>query len=174
MNDQPSIDSLALVLSSNHRWNDLVEGDFDDGEVLIEIQSKGQVCARQLAGNGDRFAAKLLQGYGAACDDHRAVAIAHTRTTSAKDVFVVQVCVRVYADGRKLQLRGKRAAIECFDIDELVRELIIARFYLVVGERVKHERVVRIGAVPNTDQLLGRGQNRGSSWRLQNNRMIER
>ena len=56
------------------------------------------------------------------------------------------------ADGGQLQLAGEGAAVERFDIDQLVDELVRAGVDLAVGQRVEHERVVGIGAVADADE----------------------
>ena len=73
----------------------------------------------------------------------------------------MQKRIRVNAYGRELQLRLERSPIERFDIDELVRKLVVARIELVVGQGVEHERIVGIGAVPDPNQLLSGGQDKG-------------
>ena len=50
---------------------------------------------------------------------------------------------------------SKRPAVERLDVDQLVRELVVARVDLVVRQGVEHERVVGVGAVADADQLLG-------------------
>ena len=75
----------------------------------------------------------------------------------------MQKRVGVNAHGRELQLRLERAAVERFDVDQLVREFIIARVDAPLGQRIEHERIVRIGAMADADQLLGCGHGANSS-----------
>ena len=91
--------------------------------------------------------------------DHRAVAVAHAGAAGAEEIVVGQIGVGVQADGRQLQLAGEGAAVERFDIDQLVAEFVIAGVDLAVGQGVEHEGVVRIGAMADADQLADGGQN---------------
>jgi hypothetical protein len=52
--------------------------------------------------------------------------------------------------GGHLQLGPQRPLVQRFDIGELVNVLKIAGVELALGEGVKHERVIRIGAVGDT------------------------
>jgi hypothetical protein len=71
----------------------------------------------------------------------------------------VQEGVGVDAEGGELELAGEGAAVERFDVHQLVRELVPARVEAVVREGVEHERVVGVGAVPDADELLFLGGN---------------
>ena len=57
------------------------------------------------------------------------------------------------ADGRQLQLTFKCAAVERFNIDQFVLETQGTGVDFVVGQRVKHERVVRVRAMPYSNAL---------------------
>src|SRR5687768_6271536 len=61
------------------------------------------------------------------------------------------------ADCRQFQLACEGAAVERFDVYEFVDELVRTGLDLVVGQRVKHERVVGIRAVADTNQRLFSG-----------------
>src|SRR5690348_2877736 len=100
MNDQAGVDWSTVVFFGNNGWNDAIEWDFDAIEIGIQIQSKREISACQLPGNGDRRASKLVCSDCFSSNDHRAVAIAHTCAAGAKDVFIVQVCVRMDANRR--------------------------------------------------------------------------
>ena len=99
--------------------------------------------------------------------DHRPVAVAHAGAAGAQNVLVVQESVGVNADRGQLQFRLERTAIERFDVDQLVLKFVVARVDPVVGQGVKHERVVRIGTMADADQLLRGGHRRSpqlESW----------
>ncbi len=57
------------------------------------------------------------------------------------------------ADGRQLQLAIERAAIECLDVDQFVRKPIAARVDFPLGQGIKHEGVVGVGAMADPDSL---------------------
>ena len=88
-------------------------------------------------------------------DDAGAVAVAHARPAVADGVLVREVGHPVQTHGRQFQQVGpfERPSVERFDVDQIVREPVARRGDLVVGERVKHERVVRVRAVPDADVL---------------------
>jgi hypothetical protein len=48
-------------------------------------------------------------------------------------------------------------AIECFNIEELVSEFVLIGIKFPFGEGVKHERVVGIGTVSDSDHLFRHG-----------------
>ena len=57
------------------------------------------------------------------------------------------------ADGRQLQFGGKGAAVQRFDVDQLMDEAIRAGVDLVASQGIEHECIVGIGAMAHTDQL---------------------
>ncbi len=71
--------------------------------------------------------------------------------------------VGMNADGRQFQLAGKRPAIERFDIHQLMPKLIRPGIDLAVGQRVEHERIVRVRTMPDADELFGRSGRHGES-----------
>ena len=95
-------------------------------------------------------------------DDHRAITVAHAGAAGAKNILVGQIGVGVQADGRQFQLAGKGAAVERFDVDQLVLEGVAAGIDFSVGQGMKHEGVVRIGTVADADSLP-LGAERGGS-----------
>jgi hypothetical protein len=59
------------------------------------------------------------------------------------------------ADRGQFQIAMKRPAIERFDVDQLVLETEIAGIQFVLGQRKKHESIVGIGAVADSNQRFG-------------------
>ncbi len=64
------------------------------------------------------------------------------------------------AEGRQLQLARKSSAIERFDIDKFVDKAIPFGAEAILGEAVKHERVVGVRTVSNSNRLDGCGGHR--------------
>jgi hypothetical protein len=58
------------------------------------------------------------------------------------------------ADGRQLQFARERPPVQRLDIHQLVHELVWPGLDLVVGQGVKHERIIGIRAMPDADQGL--------------------
>ena len=144
-----------LILARDDGRNDLVERHFDRREIRAQAEPQGEERAGQRARHGDRLRLERVDRLRLAGDDHRAVAVAHARAARAEHVLVVQEGVGVDADRGQLQLALERAAVERLDVDQLVRELVVAGVDLVVRQGVEHEGVVRVGAVADADQLLG-------------------
>ena len=63
-----------------------------------------------------------------------------------------EIGIGVEADGGQLQLAGKRAAVECLDVDQLVAKRY-GRCRSCPGQGVEHEGVVGIGAMAHADEL---------------------
>jgi len=61
------------------------------------------------------------------------------------------------ADGGHFKLALQRPAIERLDVLQFVDEFQVAGIDLTVGESVKHEGIIRIGAVTDADDLAGVG-----------------
>ena len=84
----------------------------------------------------------------------------------------MQEGVGVDAQRGELQLGPERAAVERLDVDQLVRELVLAGVDLVLRQGVEHEGVVRVGAMADADQFLG--QLLGSSHAVLLERRVRR
>ena len=65
----------------------------------------------------------------------------------------MQEGVSVDAQRGEFQLGLERPAVERFDVDQLVGEIVAAGLDLVLGQGVKHEGIVRIGAMADADEL---------------------
>jgi hypothetical protein len=50
----------------------------------------------------------------------------------------------------QFQLASKRPTVERFDVSQLMDKTIPAGGNLVMGERIEHERVVRVGTMADT------------------------
>src|SRR4051794_14996462 len=61
------------------------------------------------------------------------------------------------------QLSVHRAPVQRLDVFELMHELETLRIDLVVRQRVEHERVVRVGTVPDAKGTAGSGGG-GHAW----------
>ncbi len=61
-------------------------------------------------------------------DDHWSVAVAHACAAGAEHVEMAQLSVGVEGERGELQLAGEGAAVERFDIDEFVNELVRRRY----------------------------------------------
>jgi hypothetical protein len=75
------------------------------------------------------------------------------------------VGVGVDADSGQFQFAAEGAAIERFDIDQLVAKLERPGGDLVVRQGVKHECVVRIGTVADANELFGGCSGQGETPR---------
>ena len=69
--------------------------------------------------------------------------------------LIGQMRISVQAERGELQLAGEGAAVERFDIDQLVDELVGTGVDLAVGQAMEHERIVRIRAMADANELFG-------------------
>ena len=92
------------------------------------------------------------RGHRLAGDEGWPVTIAHARAGSEQGIAVGQVGEGVDADGGDFELTVQGTPVERFDVFELMNEPQAAGVELVVGERVEHERIVRIRAMPDADR----------------------
>src|SRR5229473_7855099 len=63
--------------------------------------------------------------------------------------------VGMNADRGNLELAAQSPAIQSLDILEFVKKTQLARIELIVGQRVKHEGIVRIGTMADGNQAFG-------------------
>jgi len=83
----------------------------------------------------------------------RAVALPHRGAGIHHPVAIGDQQVRRERHGGDVQLRGARAPIERLDVLEHVLDRDARHAHLARGERVEHERVVRVGAVADAYRL---------------------
>ena len=95
--------------------------------------------------------------HGLAGDDHRAVAVAHAAAARQQRVLVEQMRIGMDADGGDFQLAAQGPAIERLDVLQFVLEEQVAGVDLVVGQSMKHEGIIGIGAVADGDESLRHG-----------------
>ena len=127
------------------------KGGVSAGRLPTEAEVEGQESGRQRAGDGDGFALQVVDRHRFAGDDHRAVAVPHAGSAGAEGIGLGEVGVTVQTDGGQLQFGRERPTVQGLDIDQFVREFVLASVDLVVGEGVKHEGIVGIGRVANVD-----------------------
>ena len=91
-------------------------------EIPCQTQSQREIGRGQRAGHGNRPFRERRQRHARLRHDHRPVAIPHACAARAEGVNVGQIGVAVQADGRQLQFAGEGAAVERFDVHELMTE----------------------------------------------------
>ena len=149
VNNQPRIDFAFPCHGKN-----LIKRIKNRSEIVAQRQFQCKIRRRQLAWNCDPFAAKVVQTARLTRDDHWSVVVTHAASAGAKSVFVGHIGIAVQTDGRQFQFATKRPVVERLNILKLMCKPVRTGLNLVVGERVKHERIVGIRAVANANKSL--------------------
>src|SRR5688500_118118 len=158
VNEQAGVDIAAL-----HDILDLVERGGHRHEIRLP-EPEGEIRGRQRAGNGDAGAGERLTRAGLACDEAWAISVAHGGPVRQQCVAVGEVRVRVDGDRGDLELSTQCAAVERLDVLKLVLVRDSVGVDLPGGQRVEHERVVRVGRMSDANDAT-RGVHRGTSTR---------
>ncbi len=72
----------------------------------------------------------------------------------AQHILLGQISVSVNAHGRKFQFTGERAAVERFNVNQLVPKFVRPGVDFAVGQSVEHERIVRIRTMADAMSCL--------------------
>ena len=130
---------------------DLVERGGDRDEVrLVELEREIGAWSA-VPGWRSAFRFDVSRVCGVERDEARAVPVAHRRAMRKQRVAVAEVGVGVNRDRRDLELAAHRALVEALDVLQLVDVGQPFGIDLPGGERVEHERVVRVRAVGDVD-----------------------
>jgi len=124
----------------------LVEGDLDQRRIA-DVQAQEERRRRVLAGDRHHAMLELGSGHRPAGDEDRAIALPHRRTGIHHAVAVGDEQVGRKGHRGHLELGGARAAIQRLDVLEHMLDGHPGNLHLPGRERIKHERVVRVGAV---------------------------
>ena len=133
---------------------DAVEGgdqrvvDPADGELQL------QEGAGQPAGDRDPEARQRGRVEVAAGHDDRPVALAHRGPVGQQAVAIREVRVGVDGQRRDLEAALARPVVEGLDVAQHVLEAEAVGRDQLLGQRVEHEGVVGVGAVPEADQAV--------------------
>ncbi len=153
------VGDLALVdqeagvrLTVGHHPRDLVEGD-DDHRRISERQAKEEVGRGAVAGDRDHPLGEGLGRDRLPGDHDRPVALPHRRPGIHQAVPLGDGRIGRAGHRRDLELAGGGAAVQRLDVLQHVLDPDAGDRHLAVGEGVEHERVVRVRAVPDPDQL---------------------
>src|SRR5205823_93667 len=125
VDDQAGVDRLALKLAGYGRRNNLVEWHHDVSKVAAQAKTQRQVRRRERSWYRNGLLAQRGKGGRLAGNDHRPVALAHARSAGAERIAIGEIRVAVNANGRELQFAAEGAAVERFDVDQLVAEFEI-------------------------------------------------
>ena len=104
-------------------------------------------------GNAGRF--EIVNGQRLGSHDHGAVAVAHATAAGQKGILVQKKGISMDADGGDIQFPPQGPAVERFDVLQFVPELKPPRIQLVVSQGIKHEGIVGVWAVADSDELFG-------------------
>ena len=147
----PFVDQQAGVgLALQHEVLDLIERHDDVFEVgLVEPQRRyavvsvpGIAIVRPLTPRSRR---------PVACDDDRAVVVAHAGAVRQQRVLVGEVRVGVKRDRGDLVLAVERGAVQGLDVGEHLVDLDAAGVDGAARQAEEHERVVRVGTMRDGD-----------------------
>ena len=145
VNQQPEIDGAI-----EHRIFDFVERHEDRLKVRFE-QSQREIGAGERTGHGD---ARPFDRIGTALhttDDTRSVLVPHRCTVRQQRIVIRDVRERVDGHCGDFEFLTTCALIERLDVLQLVPVREPFGVDLALGERVKHECVVGVGAVCDGD-----------------------
>ena len=112
-----------------------------------EIELKGEIGAGQEPGDADSHRFHRLPVDLLFCDQTGAVAVPKTGTTGKKCVLVGNPSVGMEGNRRNIQFIRLTAPVQGFDVLQNMGEFMAAEIHKVFGHGVKHERVVRVGAM---------------------------
>ena len=82
-----------------------------------------------------------------ACDQSRTVPLTHRGAVRQQGVPIGEIGIGVNRDGGHLELAVESAPVQGLDVLQLVNEAQIAGVEKIGGQRIKHERVVRVRRV---------------------------
>ena len=125
---------------------DFIKGRGDWNEIGL-VQSQGEIGARQRTGDSDVPSANIVARHGPAGNQARPVLIAHRGSVRQQSVGIGQIGVGVNRDRGDFELTAQRALVERFYILELVDVMEPVGLDFALGESIKHECVVGVGAV---------------------------
>src|SRR5579864_5973471 len=145
MNDQP-----GLVLAFKHLRNDLIKGhDFHFNPRSEKLQ--GEIRSCQLAGNSDALLLHVRSRESARGNDHRTIALADAAPARQQSIVILNIRISVERDSCYVVHAFLRFAVKRLNVAECVRETQARYTHFMRGQPVKHERVIRVGAVRHRD-----------------------
>ena len=145
MDQQPR---LNLVVSNG--VENPVEGDDLVANTRIK-QPQDEKRSSEDTGHGDSRSGKLIDANAIACDEDRSVVLTEAAPDRKQSVATGQVRVRMKRDGGNLVFTLERFPIQRLDVVENVRVSKVAGRDLAGGQAVKHECVIGIGAVGDSN-----------------------
>src|SRR5713226_2586525 len=142
MDDQAGVESAA-----GDGFEDTIEGHHLVAEAVRQQQSQCQKGGGQSSWDCDPRGWQIARTERFFCHDHGTVFVPHAASTGQKGILVEEMGVGMNADGRHVELAAQRSAVERLDILKLMTKLQVAGVELVMRQGVKHESVVRVGAM---------------------------
>ena len=160
---------LTLVDDQPHVGEPFVDGfenlvERHDGVVdpltrTLEPKLQREERARHRARHSNAERSNFLSREFLARHQHRPVAVAHARAARQQRVLVTHVRVGVDADRRDVEFAPAGPLVQGLDVLQDMLEVVAAVIDQPLGQTVKHERVVRIGRVPQREFSFFHGRN---------------
>src|SRR5271157_5870488 len=148
-------DETGLEVTGQHFRNDSIERD-DHGFDLGSKEFEGEIGGGEFSGYGDASALNIVERERMAGHEHGAVTFANRASTGHQRVVLLKVGIRVKGDGCHV-VEGfvYRLLVQRFDVGETVRELETGNADLVCGQSIKHEGIIGVRTMGNTDLADG-------------------
>jgi hypothetical protein len=128
----------------------LIKRDHDKVDLLsrpLEPELQGKEGAGHGSWNSDSETEDILARQRAAGNQHGAIAVSHAGSVGQQSVLVRHIGIGVDADGRDIQLPTQGSFVQGLDILQDVLEAKAVSGNPVVGQREKHECIIRVGRV---------------------------
>src|ERR1041385_1150335 len=138
VNQQPGVAASIL-----YRVDNFVEGNDFIAELRIK-NSQRQKRARQLSGNRNLQLRNICGRQGMPRHHDWTIVVANRSAVRQQRILVVNVRVRVKADGSDVVCATHRFLVERLNIFEKMLKVQLTRVQLVRRQTVEHERVIGI------------------------------
>ncbi len=152
MNDQAHLRHPAA-----DRLENSVEWHHDKIKVFrrfAEPQLQGQESAGHGPRHRDFFPQDFFPGPAPFCDQHWTVTVAHAGAAREQRVLAGHMRIGMDADGGDVQFAAQGTLVQSLDVLQDVLETIAPHRDQVLRQRVKHERIVRVGRMAKRERLL--------------------
>src|SRR5262249_51719489 len=158
MNDQP-----RLILARHNLRNDLVERH-DHSLDLRRKQFERKVSGGKRAGDSYLCPLQFFQPKSAGSHNRGSIFLTYTAAAGHENVSILNVRISMEGNGGHIIDAFHGLAIQGLDIRERVVELETGGGDLIGGKSVKHEGIVGIWTVSDTDIADGDGDGSGHGF----------